>query len=183
MNSKTIDLKITINEDRKVEVKNLTHEEMSKDELWHFFYIAYLYTNLESAIADLISQMIKDEQMIIVESSISYSSAKKREKMIRDLTTKFEKTVRERLAKNKNYLQAEGSKGKKKIDLVKEQTLFDKKFIEICDALRADNKKLNKINSAQKMFGQNSNHHQQLKRKLNDLNWSFQDVLNSYLEK
>lgn len=183
MTSKEFDLKIIIDENRNV-VVNRTGGKLLNDNFMRFEFISYLSINLEVTIADLISQMIKDEMKIIFENNSFDSSASKRDTMIRDIVSKFEKQLRKRLSENKDYLIPFEMRGKKRIDFLKEKTVFSKKFAEACDELRNENKRLSKINIAQKIYkGDYSNYYKWLERKLNELNWKFEDVRNAYLER
>lgn len=159
-----------------------------------FITADYLKANIETAVQDLISQMITDEL-----SGIGFGS-KRRELALKRINAKQQKAVRQRLKEGENvipkielsFYNEETGKYEKSdpikltirelFDLSEKQRNFAKSFSKACKELTGRGEKLNKTNIAKVLFSNDSNQLQSLRRNLKELNLNFNDVLFAYMQ-
>ena len=145
----------------------------------------YLNENLESAIAELVGQMIGDE------INASASVGKKREQILRRVRNESEKNVRERVKKSQGLVLPQElleDKHLLKIDLksVRQNYLENKKSAvfafmnDFMDAYRkneSERKPPTKTNIANRMFERHSNPNLMLSRELKKIGFAFDEIL------
>ncbi len=157
----------------------------------------YLNANLETAIAELVSQMIRDE------IKASASVGKKRNDILSEIRNKAEKKVRVRVNESENFILPKEIREMKKekhpllkMDFESLRLLrndlpaFGEKYLEnkrkdvfeFMDKFMKAHKDLNgktpnKTNIAKLMFKENVNSHLALKRELEKIGFTFEEIL------
>lgn len=145
----------------------------------------YLNENLETAIAELVAQMIGDE------IKASASVGEKREQVLRQIKNESEKKFRKRVKQSQDLVLPKELIENKlllKIDLKsvgqsylenKRKIVFEfmGKFMDAYQKNKSESKAPTKTNIAKQMFRYNANPHLSLKRELKKIGFTFEEIL------